>query len=107
MSNPFPIHDSEPDNRSEKEGLAAFQKTLDTMQAKNDTATMPTDENPRLRQLAIYRCVLDDLNDIATSLLNEASINGDTAIQRDCIAILTRACAAAEWVDMEHRRISR
>ena len=49
--------------------------------------------------------MLDDLNDVATSILMEASANGHTALQRSCINILNIACSAREWLNAEERRM--
>lgn len=52
-----------------------------------------------------YTDMLDDLNDVATSILMEASTNGHTALQRSFINILNIACSAREWLNAEERRM--
>ncbi len=57
------------------------------------------------RMLHRYADMLDDLNDVATSILMESSANGHTALQRSCINILNIACSAREWLNAEERRM--
>lgn len=57
------------------------------------------------RMIHRYSDMLDDLNDVATSILMEASANGHTALQRSCINILNIACSAREWLNAEERRM--
>ena len=57
------------------------------------------------RMLHRYTEMLDDLNDVATSILMEASANGHTALQRSFINILNIACSAREWLNAEERRM--
>lgn len=57
------------------------------------------------RMIRRYADMLDDLNDVATSILMEASANGHTALQRSCINILNIACSAREWLNAEERRM--
>lgn len=57
------------------------------------------------RMIHRYSDMLDDLNDVATSILMEASANGHTALQRSCINILNIACSACEWLNAEERRM--
>lgn len=57
------------------------------------------------RMLHRYADMLDDLNDVATSILMEASANGHTALQRSFINILNIACSAREWLNAEERRM--
>lgn len=57
------------------------------------------------RMIHRYTDMLDDLNDVATSILMEASANGHTALQRSCINILNIACSAREWLNAEERHM--
>lgn len=57
------------------------------------------------RMIHRYSDMLDDLNDVATSILMEASANGHTALQRSCINVLNIACSAREWLNAEERRM--
>ena len=57
------------------------------------------------RMIHRYTDMLDDLNDVATSILMEASANGHTALQRSCINVLNIACSAREWLNAEGRRM--
>lgn len=64
-----------------------------------------SDESDVERMLHRYADMLDDLNDVATSILMEASTNGHTALQRSCINILNIACSGREWLNAEERRM--
>lgn len=57
------------------------------------------------RMIHRYTDMLDDLNDVATSILMEASANGHIALQRSFINILNIACSAREWLNAEERRM--
>lgn len=57
------------------------------------------------RMIHRYADMLDDLNDVATSILMEASANGHTALQRSFINILNIACSVREWLNAEERRM--
>lgn len=85
--------------------IAVHAHSWEVIDFPEETAEACHAESDAERMIRRYADMLDDLNDVATSILMEASMHGHTALQRSCISILNIACSAREWLNAEERRM--
>lgn len=84
--------------------IAVHAHSWEVIDFPEETAEACHAESDADRMIRRHADMLDDLNDVATSILMEASMHGHTALQRSCINILNIACSAREWLNAETRR---
>lgn len=85
--------------------IAVHAHSWEVIDFPEETAEACHAESESERMIHRYADMLDDLNDVATSILMEASANGHTALQRSFINILNIACSVREWLNAEERRM--